>query len=1428
MPPTAVTCPHCGSFYTTFRSRVGQWECQDCEERFVSEERVCVVLANSSEWVGGVLDDWPGPIAHEYARLRGLLSQDQLVAAVWQLKDVGEVLIRFPACVMARDVLEHGSDSAFKLEVRRTLLGPPMSMGGWQGLSERLANHITNAATRDAFLAPEVASLFWEKGRRPGGQDTGLNQLAKNLTTWRNRSFGHGAFRADAAEFQRDLTEYLPRLHTELRAHDDAWQTVALQRLDGKRLTGASSLSSEPGSGDQAHGVITEPVELVGREGRKLTLAPYVQLRRCAICTYRDVFLFDWRRFGAREGRDRYGFIDYRAGHGNESPWFNEPELDAEARRLNERHEVGPTTSEDVDAEFIAADVNEMLAQRATSVRYKKPGYLWARLEAFLRENEAGIWWLRAPGHTGKSTFISGLDPRYRGDLGEASLSGDLADIAVVGFYVRREYQTWPAQFAEQIGDQLKERLNVAAGSRAIPQLDLTSADPQGAMVAWLQTMRAAAGWQRLLVFIDGLDELDPGQVPSIADFIPAPSSLPPGIFFVLTSRPLSELPQPVAGKLAGLLSDASVVDIGLDDREYRSLLKAYFDERVSKRREKLQRTGSPHDFTELFNQAIAKSEGRFLYLSYLADRLADESLRLDSLSQLPTGEELFNQFLEEIDKLHAGSTLADYFRRILVQLAAAEEAFEEDRKHQPAIAQESWRGLPLDVLARRVEGNSDGRVSTRLAYALYTLKPTLGSWKGGGGRHANFQLGLQGVGDVIRRRQPKDVTDAHVGLVEALVRRLHEFRADPEDPDLPLKAADRWSLAYVAAHLTCGGAAASIDSRSVEALDDQMEALENEATRLNDVRDSIRWTTRQIRLRETRAGQPSKATHSIWVARAIAYRGYLLEALGDYAGARTDADRAIAILEDVDKAEDDEQWLLLVDILANTYRNRANTRAAVGDIEGAVHDQSAEIAIREAAAEAHDRDALGPDLLMQLSMALTHRGSRLVKAGAIKAGIEDFKRAAQAREHWLALVVDQEVPFDDLGFVAGDIGEAANALASADNLPAAIKWHDRAVEWLEGLTRRSPGSDHQLVGFLADQYAARAGTLIASGEIALALADYGRAIDSIDRLAPKGAHAGYAEPAMAEELARIYVLRGSALLQAGEVDSSISDHGRAIEVLDRLQASAGSDASSDFFGRRVFALGHRAEALRANGDLAAADQDNRTAIAILESIRVDTGGQLSVDMARTLATLYTNLAIHHIDSGDVTEAIRHYGQAIAVGEQLRGSMGDQWSGLLASELAATYIYRGMAYRLLEDEEHQRADDECALEMYETSMADVTDELEAELAGRFATLYASRAVARGDSGLMPQAVGDFGRAIDIHLHLRESLGDEWSDSLALELALTYINRGTAHRVLGDDSDRRLDGRHAKQILEPLRAKMGNDWPSSSQELLETAHMLGET
>ncbi len=159
----------------------------------------CRDLARSpaSPWVEAAFEQWPGPIAHEYHRLRELLAEGQLIPAIWQLKDLAETLLKFPALILARDLIEHGGDMAAR-RVRRGLLSQPLTFGAWLGTVERVLMPAA-AEAGGALMLPGLAGLLGT----PDGKPSAWSRLLSRLVAWRNELFGHGALRLAAAELFR-------------------------------------------------------------------------------------------------------------------------------------------------------------------------------------------------------------------------------------------------------------------------------------------------------------------------------------------------------------------------------------------------------------------------------------------------------------------------------------------------------------------------------------------------------------------------------------------------------------------------------------------------------------------------------------------------------------------------------------------------------------------------------------------------------------------------------------------------------------------------------------------------------------------------------------------------------------------------------------------------------------------------------------------------------------------------------------------------------------------------------------------------------------------------------------------------------------------------------------------------------------------------
>jgi len=243
------------------------------------------------------------------------------------------------------------------------------------------------------------------------------------------------------------------------------------------------------------------------------------------------MFFFDSRKTGKGDKHQIF-FLDYLAGHKMSRPGHLEPEL---AIPLDPDVTL-PQGFGSLDEDYGQATVDRLLEEKSLEAEYLSPKYLREPLKAFIEGNDKGIYWVRAPAHIGKSVFVSGLIRERR--LEKKSL---LRGLQVVSFHIRREYRYHPPMFKEYLNDKLKEVLDLQSAVRELPQLDLDDPDHSAAFCRWLGEIMAIYRGRRpddkLLICLDGLDELIRVDDASILDFVPRPGQLPDHVYLLLTSR---------------------------------------------------------------------------------------------------------------------------------------------------------------------------------------------------------------------------------------------------------------------------------------------------------------------------------------------------------------------------------------------------------------------------------------------------------------------------------------------------------------------------------------------------------------------------------------------------------------------------------------------------------------------------------------------------------------------------------------------------------------------------------------------------------------------------------------------------------------------------------------------------------------------------
>ncbi|WP_143009767.1 tetratricopeptide repeat protein [Propionivibrio dicarboxylicus] len=1040
-----VACPRCRlSQDVLYDVSKGRGYCEKCKLAFAKDIDLspvgsvvaskCQQLADSKDWVGVVLETWPGPIAQEYHRLRELLRQGMVADAAWLLKDLGEVLIRIPTCVMIQDILKNDkiltndTEQAFKIkkEIHRSLLGKAPTMNEWLALGQKCAIYILGRP-KATLAFPEIAHLL------SSSNDLGLLESLVAISEWRNSEFGHGALKLDYIDLvhgigkTKGLEELLKNLHAALSKIADIWNGIELRTESGFPLMGCNSIAeNHKRSHNDPHVRSLIPIFLRRvKNGPQLGLAPYIALRRCMACHSNDVFLFDRCNHPGKRSQS-FGFIDFFQGHGLEVYGQDEPDLLHEANALSriELHSFEDECS-DLGGKVLDRNVvNELSEFALSSENYKSPGYLRSELNTFLKSCKDGssrIWWLQAPGHIGKSTFISGLDPRHRNSLKEKPLAGNPWTVV---FYVRREYRNSLEQFRHTLQRQLEDELNVVPGTNGLPQLKIEADKPSQNLIEWLAKFRAAAGNQRcLLICIDGLDELSPVEESerSIADFLPSPNEVPDGIYFLITSRPVEKLAPWLRRRLANRLEKSSTYTVTTDLSSYQSLLRAYFNERMNgvidawkKNPKSVNGNGKPNP-NVLFRETIKQADGLFLYLAYISDLLANTSLQYEQIKHLPPPDRMFGHFLDQIEATHRNHTkMGGLFIRILVHLSAAAEAYELDKKSLP-LDQDDWHGLPLDILSLRCNGNGQGIISPPLAYALYSLKPILGSWKEGDERQARFYLGPAGVTKIVRERYAEHVMSAHRVLAENILKRF-ELETSISPPatvslrrglwnEIDLNSSEQWQLRYLAAHIVesntdlekvlkeyKNGIIALCDYVQDRAIDLQKSQRHREAIRIYQVR---------ICLLEQLKAFMANSFPSEWderLASSYSNRGDALSNFGDSLNAERDFTVAIGIRRKL-RLRLRKQWPLeSIEKLAADYMNRGKNQSLTGNVKAMLASYKHAVRLREILRHRMDSH-WEAEWMNNLAGAYGNYGNALRSMGRIPEAVVNLRRAIDLRQ---------------------------------------------------------------------------------------------------------------------------------------------------------------------------------------------------------------------------------------------------------------------------------------------------------------------------------------------------------------------------------------------------------------------------------------------
>ncbi len=631
-------CPKCGSELESFKRK---FVCSHEECDFSISQAKFPGLLETSEppasipwcrclcqderlWQKEAFEAYPSVIAHEYWRLYDLLRQGQPYGAFLQVKDVFEVLIKFPVLILVSGIYHHLQRSDSENAILIALLEKWLTLGTWEEIAKTLCK-------KSPKIAPVVALL----------QDIVILFHEHDIREWRNKTIGHGALAFEADEgFQHDIESKLRLLKRHFSRFSDVYANCLLYLthhdqqivLQGKR---------------QASQLMYSNAELWFRieEVCDVPLSPYVVLKD------RGIYFFD--SYIPRE--EKAVLLSYPDGDKQLVHNALLTNLYATLSKDSTLKQLSGSLTDDTYSAFQA----ETLDRIAVIDDFQQPVYLKRWLQELTETRAQGVFLLQMERGMGKTTFARALDHQ---SMNRMHLT-EPDEFSVRSYYVNGAYRYKIEHFISRFNILL---LTDSSGRVAIqgnlPVLSVLSPKKRHDFAELLnfyhREHQKHFQKERLLVILDGVDEIPASQDTSIFDFIPSPDALEHGVYLLLTCRTNAELSHFSRTQLE-TISPTAQLSVERRDIRHIDVLRAYITNHVPYR-ETLQ--------TGLLLQQV---DHRFLYLKALKELL--KTSRNSERHTLSNGNALFTDFLAALEQMYGEKFFACIVRLLLILSLAVE-----------------------------------------------------------------------------------------------------------------------------------------------------------------------------------------------------------------------------------------------------------------------------------------------------------------------------------------------------------------------------------------------------------------------------------------------------------------------------------------------------------------------------------------------------------------------------------------------------------------------------------------------------------------------------------------------------------------------------------------------------------------------------------
>ena len=481
-------------------------------------------VQTTPDWIGDLLNDptiwealqddvFPAPIVHELRRLRSIFEQRQVFAMVFQIKDVGEVLMKFPvlcsAAYLKNDV------------ITKKLIEKPLSLGDWQGIASEL---LKQSQHQYVYTLPDSLRTILVDILRMYQKSLFVNQ--------RNRFIGHGALGFDDnAEYRLYCENMLSAIAKHLDRVKEAYRHLMLSIDDNNDIS-------------------------VTIDGETIALSPFIVRLGEELC------FFDYMD-GRKQPPPAYG-LDYVSGGAHKR--FEAPYLADVYTQLGCKFDTGfivENSVSDLEAENVLASMNE-------AANFVDPTALtnWLKCNV-VNEYLGGVRLLTMERGMGKTAFVYALESGIveLDDVKVCAYYCSHAQMRGVGNFIQGIMNSLRGILTDVVYRTLPQ-LRLDHKNRAGNLLEVLEG------YNGIYTERGEGS--KLLLILDGLDEI-PADQADVFEYIPKSEDMPENIYILLTARnPKREQLAPHVVEALNKLSIGCHYEVMPDSPENQATLRTY------------------------------------------------------------------------------------------------------------------------------------------------------------------------------------------------------------------------------------------------------------------------------------------------------------------------------------------------------------------------------------------------------------------------------------------------------------------------------------------------------------------------------------------------------------------------------------------------------------------------------------------------------------------------------------------------------------------------------------------------------------------------------------------------------------------------------------------------------------------------------------